>query len=192
MFTFKSNIFNFNIQNDDTLLYLFKSEWRKSFIDSGNHNYNGFTKPLQTSDGKIINTGNYSIRDANLENLDQQLSSMLNTYVESHYINILPQTEIGDHYDIYDANDETVNVTPEDYINTSILFPVFGEIYVQSSGHIRLLDTETFTVIDTSKIHNGSNPNKNLAWCSSSLVYGKTYTEVKNILKKYITEDLDV
>jgi hypothetical protein len=192
MFTFASNIFNFNIQDADTFLYLFTAEWRKTFIDSGNHNYKGFKSPLKTFDYKIINTGNYCIRNHTLGMLDNQLSEKLGTYVESHFINILPQTEVGEHYDIYDADDETVNVTATDFINTSILFPVFGKIVVESNNQKRLLKNEVFTVIDTSKMHNGYNDAKTLSWCTSSLVYGKTYDEVKTILQNHIIEDLDV
>lgn len=192
MFTFKSDIFKFDIQNDSTYLYLFKAEWRKNFLDEGKHNYGGFKKLLKTDTGKVINTGNYSIENSNLAVLDKQMSTRFNSFVESHFISILPNCEVGEHYDIYDPTDDTVNVTNNDFINTSILYPVYGNIYVESNGHTVLLKNDVFTVIDTSKLHNGTNYDKSLSWCSSSLVYGKTYSQIKDMLIDYIVEDFDV
>lgn len=191
MFTFNAKIFNFNIQDDDTYLYLFKAEWRKKFMDTSNHNYGGFTSLLKTESGKVINTGNYSVQNPALAALDPQLTSLLGTFVESHYISILPECEIGEHYDIYDPDDETVNVTDRDFINTSILYPVHGEVIVNSNGYKTVLQPGVFTVIDTSKLHNGVNLSKNVVWCSSSLVYGKSYNDVKHILREYIVDDYD-
>jgi hypothetical protein len=191
MFTFNSGIFDFDIQNDNTYLYLFKSEWRKKFMDTGSHNYGGFKSLLKTESGKVINTGNYSIQDTALAALDPQLTSLLGTFVESHYISILPECNVGEHYDIYDPEDETVNVTDNDFINTSILYPVYGDIVVESDGHTRILQPDVFTVIDTSKLHNGTNFSKNVVWCSSSLVYGKSYNDIKRILREYIVDDYD-
>jgi len=191
LFSFK-NIFDFDIQNEDTYKYLFRAEWRKNFLDTDAHNYGGFTNVLKTQSGQVINTGNYHFRNEELEKLDNQMSKLFNTFVESHFINILPQCAVGDHYDIYDASDDTVNVVETDFINTSILFPVFGNIEVESNGYTRLLTNDRFTVIDTSKLHNGWNKDKRLSYCFSTLVYSKTYNDVKKILKEHIIEDLDV
>ena len=191
MFTFNADIFDFDIQNDNTYLYLFKAEWRKTFMDTGSHNYGGFKSLLKTESGKVINTGNYSIQDHALAALDPQLTSLLGSFVESHYISILPGCEVGEHYDIYDPEDETVNVTDKDFINTSILYPVYGDVVVESNGHKTTLQPGVFTVIDTSKLHNGVNFSKTVVWCSSSLVYGKSYNDVKRILKEYIVDDYD-
>ncbi len=192
MFTFNADIFNFDIQTADTFLYLFKSEWRKNFIDTDKHNYGGFKSLLTTSNGNVINTGNYSIRNSNLETLDVQLCEFFDTYVESHFINILPMCSVGEHYDIYDPSDDTVNVTATDFINTSILYPVHGNILVEANGHKVLLANGVFTVLNTSELHNGTNIDKNLSWCSSSLVYGKTYADVKRMLQNHVIEDYDV
>lgn len=191
MFSFRADIFEFDLQNDETFLYLFKAEWRKQFLDLSSHNYGGFTNLLKTESGKVINTGNYHFRNNHLEKLDQQMCDRFNTFAESHFINILPQCEVGEHHDIYDPQDDTVNVVNGDFINTSILFPIFGEIEVESNGHTRLLTNNVFTVIDTSKLHNGWNTSNSLSYCCSTLVYGKTYKDIKQILKDFIVEDLD-
>jgi hypothetical protein len=173
-------------------MHLFAAEWRKNVIDKDLHNYGGFTKLIKTCEGNIVNTGNYHFRDHNLQKLDNQLCRFFDTFVESHFINILPGCEVGEHFDIYDYTDKTVNVKETDFINTSILFPVFGTIEVESNGYKRILQNDRFFVIDTSKKHNGWNKDMNLSYCSSSLVYQKTYEEIKEILSKYILEDLDV
>lgn len=191
LFSFQ-NIFDFDIQNDNTYNYLFHAEWRKNFVDTDLHNYDGFSNVLRTANGQVINTGNYHIGNHELFELDKQMSKFFGTFVESHFINILPNTEVGSHYDVYDAEDETVNAVADDFINTSILFPVYGNIEVESNGHIRKLENDRFTVIDTSKLHNGWNKDKKLSYCFSSLVYGKTYKQIKKQVKEYIIEDLDV
>jgi hypothetical protein len=139
----------------------------------------------------VFNTANYCDGNEYTNNVDKQFKEILNCFVETHYINILPSCRVGEHYDIYDANDETVNVTTNDFINTSILYPIFGDINVTSNGVARLLTPDVFTVIDTSKLHDGLNLNKTLSWCCSTLCYNITYSEVKAKLKKYIVEDLD-
>ena len=63
-------------------------------------------------------------------------------------------------------------------------FPLFGDILIESDGEKTYLEQGKFIVIDTSKLHNGWDNSKNLVWCTSSLVYGKTYTEVKSILNE--------
>ena len=191
MFTFDAKIIDFDLQNENVYKYLFSAEWRKSVIDEGYHNYGGFTSLLKTSNNEVFNTGNYCIGDRHTENVDAQLKKMLGCFAETHYINILPNCRVGEHYDIYDANDETVNATENDFINTSILYPIFGDIEVTADGVTRLLKPDVFTVIDTSKLHDGLNLNNTLSWCCSTLCYNITYSEVKNILKPYIVEDLD-
>ena len=182
LFSFR-NIFDFDIQNDDTYKYLFHAEWRKNFVDTDLHNYDGFSDVLRTANGKVINTGNYHIGNHELFELDKQMSKFFSTFVESHFINILPMCEVGEHFDIYDPNDSSVGNPNGDHCNTSILHPLFGDILIESDGEKTWLEHGKFTVIDTSKLHNGWNDSKNLVWCTSSLVYGKTYTEVKNILE---------
>lgn len=191
MFTFDAKILDFDLQNENVYKYLFSAEWRKSVIDEGYHNYGGFTSLLKTSNNEVFNTGNYCIGDRHTETVDTQLKKMLGCFAETHYINILPNCRVGEHYDIYDANDETVNATENDFINTSILYPIFGDIEVAADGVTRLLTPDVFTVIDTSKLHDGLNLNNTLSWCCSTLCYNITYSEVKNILKPYIVEDLD-
>jgi len=191
MFTFDSSIIKFDLQNEEIYKYLFSAEWRKSVIDDGYHNYGGFTDVLKTPSNKVFNTGNYCIGDKHTDLVDRQFKEMFGCFVESHYISILPMCKVGEHYDIYDADDETVNATENDFINTSILYPVFGDIDVTGNGVTRRLMPNVFTVIDTSKLHDGMNLNKSLSWCTSSLCYNITYLEVKEKLKDFIVEDLD-
>ena len=189
MFTFRANIVNpisFKTCKD----YLLTADWQKTIIDKNkNHNYNGFTNVIKTTDGYVINTASYLGPNNVLKAIDKQFTKILNAKVQSHFINIFPMCEVGEHYDIYDPDDITVSNPDGDYCNTSILHPLFGDILVESDKEKFYLENGIFTVIDTSKIHNAWNKSKKLVWCTSSLVYGKTYTEVKNILnetdKKY-------
>lgn len=191
MFTVDASFFQFDLQNDSVFKYLFCAPWRKSVIDTGYHNYGGFTDLLKTTEGKIFNTGNYCIGNENSQKLDIQLGSFLNCFVESHYISVLPRCSVGEHYDIYDAADETVNATASDFINTSILYPVSGELEIIANGKTRFLKSGVFTVIDTSKLHDGLNTSDTLAWCLSSLCYNISYNQVKKAFSNYILEDLD-
>jgi glyoxylate utilization-related uncharacterized protein len=191
MFIVDASIFKFDLQTEEVYKYLFHAPWRKSVIDTGYHNYGGFTNLLKTDDGKVFNTGNYCIGNSNSHALDEQLGSFLNCFVESHYISILPKCRVGEHYDIYDADDETVNATANDFINTSILYPIFGNIEVTANGVTQVLKPGVFTIIDTSKLHDGLNIDKSLSWCLSSLCYNVKYTDVKKAFSNYILEDLD-
>lgn len=189
MFTFRSNIVS---PLEYSIEYLFKTRWKKSFIDSDkNHNYGGFTSLLKTESGDVINTGNYCARDAGLIKVDNELTEIIGSKTQGHYINLLPMSEVGEHYDIYDATDDSVGNPSGEFCNTSILYPVFGEILIESDRKKKWLQPNVFTVIETSKLHNGWNQSKQLVWCSSSLVYGLTYAEVKSTLWEYIVTDLD-
>lgn len=184
MFTFRSNIVN-PIRFEDCKDYLFTAQWQKTIIDkTGAHNYGGFTNPIETTDGYVVNTASYLHANNILRTIDEQFTQILNAKTQSHFINIFPMCEVGEHFDIYDPNDSSVGNPNGDHCNTSILHPLFGDILIESDGEKAWLEHGKFTVIDTSKLHNGWNNSKNLVWCTSSLVYGKTYTEVKSILNE--------
>ena len=131
MFTFRANIVNpisFKTCKD----YLLTADWQKNIIDDGYHNYGGFNKLLKTENGEVINTASYCHRDNMLKAIDKQFTKILNAKVQSHFINIFPMCEVGEHYDIYDPDDITVSNPDGDYCNTSILHPLFGDILVES------------------------------------------------------------
>lgn len=186
MFKFKSDIVD-PIRFEDCKDYLLTARWQKTIIDkSGKHNYDGFTNPIKTTDGYIVNTASYLGPNSIQKKIDEQFTEILNAKTQSHFINIFPKCEVGEHFDIYDPKDSTVANPDGAYCNTSILHPLFGDIWIESDGDKTWLDQGRFTMIDTSKMHNGVNKSKKLVWCTSSLVYGKTYTEVKSILSAYI------
>lgn len=192
MFTFSRKVIkDIDLNSDEIFLHLFKTEWQKTIVDEGNHNYDGFVDPLKTNDGRIFNKANYSFREHTLINLDIQMTKILGGYCQSHFVNILPKCNIGIHRDIYDSEDETLDVEDSDKINTSILFPVFGNIDIWTEKNSIRLFNDVFTVVKTDELNDGINVSKSLAWCTNTLVYNMSYDEVKEKISDYIIEDFD-
>ena len=100
MFTFRSDIIS---PLEYSIEYLFKTKWKKSFIDSDkNHNYGGFTSLLKTESGDVINTGNYCARDDGLIKVDNELTKIIGSKTQGHYINLLPGDKVKIEMSPYD------------------------------------------------------------------------------------------
>lgn len=175
MFYKLKNLFDVSFSTDEIYLYLFKSSWHKKIIDKKReHDYRGFDKLIETTDGWVINTGNYTTANKYAYNLDIKLKNILKTHVETNFVSILPETKVGKHWDYYNQSK----------CNTSIVWKVFGDVRVYQNNQTTLVNNNYAIILNTDLIHDAYNDTKQIQWLATSLVYDITYDEVIEILSK--------
>lgn len=169
------NKFDVNFQNDDVYLYLFRSTWNKKVIDKGLiHDYRGFDKTIQTTDGWIVNTANYTPAQDFAKHLDKQLQHLLNTKVETNFVSLLPESNAGRHWDYYS----------DTKCNTSIVWKVYGNVEVHADKNVASVNNDYALILNTDLLHDAYNYTKQVQWIATSLVYNITYDEVIEIFSK--------
>jgi hypothetical protein len=173
------NKFNVNFQTDEIYKYLFHANWNKAVVDKNRiHDYSGFSQSLiETKDNWVINLANYTSSGKICNDLDNQLSKILNNKVKTNFVNLLPCTNVGRHWDIL-----------SEPCNTSIVWKVFGnvEVRLEDSNKIfkEIVNSNYALILNTDKIHDAYNYTKQVQWIATSLVYNITYDEVIKIFSE--------
>jgi len=169
------NIFHHSFEKEQVYLHLFKSNWNKKIIDKNRqHDYRGFEKLIETKENWIVNPGNYTTADGHADVLDSALGSILQTKVETNFVSILPNTNVGEHWDYYDT----------DSCNTSIVWKVFGDTLVYQDGITEAVNSQHAIILNTYNIHDAYNKTKQVHWLATSLVYDITYDKVIETFSK--------
>ena len=169
------NIFHHSFEKEEIYLHLFKSSWNKKIIDkSRQHDYRGFDKLIETQENWVVNTGNYTTANGYADELDAALTNILKTKVETNFVSILPEINVGEHWDYYN----------QDKCNTSIVWKVFGDTQVCQNGITETVSSNHAIILNTDYIHDAYNKSKQVHWLATSLVYNITYDEVIEIFSK--------